>query len=333
MTSTVVVRAPNWLGDTVMAMPALVALRAARADARIVVVGRWADVLRGQAVADVLVAYPRDGAHRRRVARALAADPADVAIVLAGSFEAALAAWRWRARRRIGFDTDARAALLTDALALPAPRPHQVDEYCALVQAFGVRAGDSRPALSPVPDPAAEAEVAALLLAAGLPTGARAVGLHIGASGGPAKLWPVDRFARVADGLARSGIRVLVLGAPEDAARAASLVSSAASTPASLVGRDRPALLPHLLTRLACLVSGDTGVAHLAAALGVPTVTLFGPTDPRLSAPRGRAASRVLTGPAPCAPCFRSECPIEHVCMRAIDADAVAAAVREIVPA
>jgi heptosyltransferase-2 len=331
VTSTVVVRAPNWLGDTVMALPALAALRAARADARIVVVGRWAEVLRGQAVADLLVAYPRDGARRRRVARALAADPADIAIVLASSFEAALSAWRWRARRRIGFDTDARASLLTDALALPAPRPHQVDEYRALVEVLGVHGGDDRPALAPVADASAEAEVSALLVDAGVPAGARAVGLHIGTSGGPAKLWAADRFARLADHLAGAGLRVLVLGAPDDAARAASVASAARRTPASLVGRDRPALLPHLLGRLACLVSGDTGVAHLAAALGIPTVTLFGPTDPRLSAPRGRAASRVLTGPAPCAPCFRSECPIEHVCMRAIDADAVARAVREIV--
>jgi lipopolysaccharide heptosyltransferase II len=333
VTSTVVVRTPNWLGDTVMAMPALVALRAARADARIVVVGRWAEILRGQAVADVLVPYPRDGAQRKGIARALADDPAEVAVVLAGSFEAALAAWRWRARRRIGFDTDARAALLTDALALPAPRPHQVDEYRALVQALGARAEEDRPALVPVPDAPAETEVSTLLQAAGVPPDTRVVGLHIGASGGPAKLWPADRFALVADRLARSRLRVLVLGAPEDAPRAAAVLSAATSKPASLVGRDRPALLPHLVARLACLVSGDTGVAHLAAALGVPTVTLFGPTDPRLSAPRGWATARALTGPAPCAPCFRSECPIEHVCMRAIDTDAVAASVREIVRA
>jgi ADP-heptose:LPS heptosyltransferase len=91
------------------------------------------------------------------------------------------------------------------------------------------------------------------------------------------------------------------------------------------VGRDRPALLPHLLARLAALVSADTGVAHLAAALGVATVTLFGPTDP---APRAPTA-RVLAPGAPCAPCFRSRCPIDHVCMRAIAADTVAAEVRE----
>jgi ADP-heptose:LPS heptosyltransferase len=96
----------------------------------------------------------------------------------------------------------------------------------------------------------------------------------------------------------------------------------------SLVARDRLELLPRLLTRLACLVSSDTGVAHLAAAVGTPTVTLFGPTDPRLTAPRSRAARRV-DGRAPCAPCFLPRCPIEHVCMRDITAASVVEAVDE----
>ena len=91
----------------------------------------------------------------------------------------------------------------------------------------------------------------------------------------------------------------------------------AASAPvASLVGRDRPALLPALLSELDVVVSGDTGVAHLAAALGVRVVSLFGPTDPRLSAPRGRTT--VVTHRVPCAPCFYRSCPIEHPCLDGI---------------
>jgi heptosyltransferase-2 len=96
---------------------------------------------------------------------------------------------------------------------------------------------------------------------------------------------------------------------------------------ASLIGRDRPALLPRLLSRLRCLVSGDTGVAHLAAAVGVATVTLFGPTDRRLTAPRGPAA-RALDRAAPCAPCFLPTCPIDHVCLTRIEPDAVLHEVR-----
>ena len=105
---------------------------------------------------------------------------------------------------------------------------------------------------------------------------------------------------------------------------------AAAMAVASLVGRDRVALLPRLLTRLRCLVSGDTGVAHLAAAVGVATVTLFGPSDRRLTAPRG-AAARVIDREVPCAPCFRPTCPIDHICLARIEPEAVRREVKDAV--
>jgi heptosyltransferase-2 len=118
---------------------------------------------------------------------------------------------------------------------------------------------------------------------------------------------------------------------PSDSEEMAVTVAEVAGCPVpSLVGRDRPALLPRLLTRLSCLVSGDTGVAHLAAALRVPTVTLFGPTDPRRTAPRARTA-RVLCRRVACAPCFLAECPIDHVCMTGIDPEDVLSEVRSAV--
>jgi heptosyltransferase-2 len=327
--STVIVRAPNWLGDTVMAMPALAGLRAGLPAARITVVGRWASLLRGQGIADVLVDYPRASHERHGIGRALAADPADLAVLLPNSFESALSAWRWRARRRIGFDTDGRGALLTDSLPLPEPRRHQVDEYRLLVEALGLLAPAVEPRLRPPCEPELEAEAEALLAAVVSAERPR-IGLHLGVAGGPAKRWAAAGWAELADGLARSGLSPVLLGGPGDAPAAAAVLQLAARPPASLVGRDRPALLPHLLTRLRCLVSADTGVAHLGAALGAVTVTLFGPTDPRLSAPRSSRAHVVAPG-APCAPCFLAECPIEHPCMRAITAEAVASRVRDAV--
>jgi heptosyltransferase-2 len=136
----------------------------------------------------------------------------------------------------------------------------------------------------------------------------------------------VAEFCRLLD---RAGARPVLLGAPSDVAAAATV--TAASPSRSLVGRDRPALLPAMLGELDALVCGDTGVAHLAAALDTPVVTLFGPTDPAPTAARGRAA--VVTHPVPCAPCFYRRCPIEHPCLRGVEPDAVWAATREILKA
>ena len=326
----IVVRSPNWLGDTVMALPTLAALRAAQAGSRITVVGRWAPLLAGQGVADVLLPYPKSIGARWRLARALAAERPDLAILLPSSLESALAAWRWGARRRVAYATDGRAMLLTDALALPSPRAHQVDEYAGLLVPLGVADAATVPAWILPKDTAADAEVDELLALAGPEAEAPRVGLHLGAAFGSSKLWPAEAFGRLARLLRAAGLRPVLLGTPDDAATAAAVTRAAETEVASLVGRDRPAILPRLLSRFRCLVSGDTGVAHLAAAVGVPTVTLFGPTDRRLTPPRSPAA-RVIDRAAPCAPCFRPTCPIDHVCLTGIEPEAVLHEVRRAV--
>lgn len=319
---TVAVRAPNWLGDTVMALPALRALRTALPRARIAVIGRWAPLLAGQGVGDLLLAYPSGLGARHRFARAIGAERPQLAILLANSLEAAIAAWWWRASRRWGFDTDGRSPLLTHAVPLPEPRLHQVDEYAALLAPLGITVPVSRPEWRLAPDREAESEVRALLDGGAEPRGGPLVGLHLGAAFGSSKLWPAESFGSLARRLEESGARPLLLGTVADQPAAAAVINAAGARLPSLVGRDRPELLPRLLSRLSCLVSGDTGVAHLAAAVGVPTVTLFGPTDRRLTAPRGDAA-RVLDREAPCSPCFLPICPIDHICLRRITPEAV----------
>ena len=314
----VVVRLPNWLGDTVMAIPALAAVRSAWPDARVLAAGPWATLLAQQGLVDVLVEYPRRWGGRLRAADTVSAFAPDLAILLPNSFEAALAAWYWGARRRVGFAAGGRSELLTDAVPVPALRQHQIDEYLMLVEHCGAPAVARAPVLRPpVADAAERLETVRLLNAAGVaPRGdSPRVGVHLGAAYGPAKVWPLDRTTELCRLLAAAGATAILLGAPDDAG-AASAITAAVPT-ASLVGRDRPALLAAVLAELDVLVSGDTGVAHLAAALGTPVVTLFGPTDPRLSAPRGRAS--VVTHPVPCAPCFYRACPIEHPCLRGID--------------
>jgi heptosyltransferase-2 len=323
----ILVRLPNWLGDTVMAVPALAALRAAWGDAEVLAAGPWATLLDGQDLATTLVTYPRAWSARLRAADGLARFGAELAIVLPNSLEAALSAWYAGPRRRVGFARGG-AQLLTDAVPVPEPRPHQIDEYLLLTERAGAPTVTREPRLAPPPpDAAARREAAGLLDSAGgaARRGSPRIGIQLGAAYGPAKVWPAERVADFCRLAADEGATPVLLGAPADAVTAARVTERASV--ASLVGRDRPALLPAVLAELDALVSGDTGVAHLAAALGTPVVTVFGPTDPRLSAPRGPVT--VLTHPVPSAPCFYRECPIEHPCLRGISAADVWTAVEK----
>jgi heptosyltransferase-2 len=323
MSDAVIVRLPNWLGDTVMAVPAVRALRERSGEARLVLAGPWAAVLAGQGLADVLVEYPRGWAGRLRSADSVRSLHGAEAVLLPNSLEAALAAQYWGARRIVGFATGGRSALLTEAVPLPEPRRHQVDEYLLLAGRLGATAADRVPRLAgPDPDGPERREVQALLRTiAGTrhAEGRRRIGLHLGAAYGSAKLWPRERvieFCRMFDGLDAS---VILLGAPADTAAADAVVR--ATQAVSLAGRDRPALLAAVLAEMDVLVCGDTGVGHLAAAIGTPVVALFGPTDPERTAPRGPCVP--VNHPVPCAPCFYRTCPIEHPCLHGIEASTV----------
>jgi heptosyltransferase-2 len=330
MLERLIVRLPNWLGDTVMAVPTLRSLRAGLPGARIALAGPWASLLAGQELGDVLVTYPRSLSGRIRAADSVRALRSEVALLMPNSLESALSACYWGARRRIGFSGDGRTLLLTDRLPAPVPRQHQVDEYLLLLAPLAVPAVTRAPALTAPKEGSDAREAAQALLAdAGAAEGrGPRVGLHLGAEFGPSKLWPVERLSELCRLLSERGARPLLLGSPADVATAAA-VGERATVP-SLVGRDGPALMPAVLAELDALVCGDTGVAHLAAALGTPVVSLFGPTDPQLTAPRGRVA--VLSHPTPCAPCFYRKCPIEHPCLRGITADEVEIRLRTLLP-
>ncbi len=318
MRARLTVRLPNWLGDTVMAVPALRALRAALPEGRILLAGPWATLLAGQELADALVVYPRAWRPRLRVAAEVRRFDAETALLLPNSLEAALAAVSWGARRRVGYAVGGRRLLLTDGVPRPEPRLHQIDEYALLAERLGASVTEREPRLRPpAGDGPERARVRTLLREAGVPAGATGlVGVHLGAAFGPAKVWARERVVEFCRALLARGATPLLLGAPADAALAAAVRAGAAAP--SLVGRDSPELVPAVLAELDVLVAGDTGVAHLAAALGTSVVTLFGPTDPALTAPRGRVA--VVSHPVPCAPCFHRVCPIDHPCMRLLEA-------------
>lgn len=315
-----IVRLPNWLGDTIMALPTLKALRRGLGDSQITLVGPWAPLLADQDLADRCVPYPRGRKKRLAAGRQLRQLRGETALLLPNSIGSAVAAWLWGARWIIGYATDGRRLLLSHPLPPPAPRRHQVDEYLGLLAALGLEPTDATPRWI-LRDGSREEKVDTLLPSSGTSSGPR-VGIHLGAAFGPSKLWPPQRVAALARELKGRGLNPVLLGAPSDVSIAEAIVQEAGGELYSLVGRDAPELLPRLLARLDLLVSMDTGVAHLAAAVGVPLVTLFGPTDPRLTAPRG-ANTSIIWKPPPCSPCFLPECPIDHPCMRAIGVEEV----------
>lgn len=320
----ILVRFPNWLGDTVMALPALRGLREAAPHAEVWGVGPWVpDLLADEPGLHRRLGEPRPW--RRAVLGPLREAGFDLALVLPGSWEAAAFAWLAGARWRVGYAGNGRTPFLTHALPPPDRPLHQVEAYLALLAPLGLAARAEPPHLR-VAD-ARRAVARARLGEVGIPAGRRAVGIQLGAASGPAKLWPADRIGALIRQLGAHGAPVVMLGTQVATPLLRAVQACLGHTVPHLVGRDDPSLLPALLAELAVLVSPDSGPAHVAAAVGTPVVALFGPTDPRLTAPRGPGAVALRT-PVPCAPCFLSRCPIDHRCLRALQVETVAAAVR-----
>lgn len=324
------VRAPNWLGDAVMALPAVDAL-GRLGDLLVHATAPTAGILRaaGCAVEEIPHGFSLQAIGSTRRARA------DAAVLLPNSFSSAAVAALGRAPRRIGYPLHARRLLLTDPVPLPDPRPHQIDEYLRLAEAtervllrLAVGAGLERsdavstaPRLRPDPE-----EVERWRTRIGAPGGA--VGLAPGAAYGPAKRWPTARYVETARRIAHGGRRVVLLGAPADRGTAGE-VAAAVPGALDLSGRTRPDDLPPLLAALAAIVTNDSGAAHVAAAVGTPVVTVFGPTDAERTAPRG-PRTRVVSAFVECAPCQLRRCPIDHRCMTRIGTPEVLSALAEV---
>jgi heptosyltransferase-2 len=321
----VLVRFPNWLGDTVMALPALRSLRDAAPAAELWCLGPWVgDVLADEPGIARRLPPSRNLRGRLSQARRLARARFDLALILPNSLETALAGWLARARWRVGYAAEGRGVLLTHALRADDGFVHQSTAYLRLLRPLGIE--ERRPEAALAVDPARRSEARRLLDQAEPAGRGPRVGLQLGAALGPAKLWAPERFAMLAMRLEARGIRPVLLGSAAARGLAERVQAAAGRGIPSLVGRDRPAILAALLAELDAFVGADSGPAHVAAAVGVPTVTLFGPTDPRLTAPLG-SRQRALWHPPPCAPCLRPACPIDHRCLGAIEVAEVEAAV------
>jgi len=323
------IRATNWVGDAIMALPALQAVRKRfpQAEIAILALPYVADIYRGQGVADELIGYDRKGQHagiqgKERLATELKAKEFGTALLLQNAFDAAWIAWRAGIPVRIGYDREARGLLLTNAIRAPRAGEipaHEMFYYLELVK----RAGwiDALPDVSEISllvtdEQSLRAEEK--LQSFGARRGAMRVAVGAGASYGSAKCWPPERFAAAINRLMRERkAEIILFGTLAEAAVSAAIQAGLDQAVLDLTGKTEIAELPALLSRCTVFLGNDSGAMHVAAAVGLPVVAVFGPTDPWGTAPVTARCTIVQEKPY-CSPCFLRKCPTDHRCMTAV---------------
>ncbi len=323
---------PNWVGDSVMAEPVVRALAAA--DREVVLFARrpLPALLRLFAGVTDVVERPADPAEAVEAIRAAGCAEA---VVLPNSFRSARLVHAAGVARRFGYRGDLRGPLLAPAVRRPRGRRPQVEDYRELLAAMAVPPPPDWVPRLELPAPVREQGLERLRRAH-IQTGARAlVGLFPGAEWGPSKRWPMPSFAALATELRRRrpGLQEIIVAGPKEVWLAVRVYEESGKIH-PVIGPDLDlAALAGVLAHLDLLVSNDSGPMHLAAALGVPTVALFGPTDPRRTAPAGPGHA-VLNRDLWCSPCFRRHCPLlHHRCMRGLTVSMVADAAMALLPA
>jgi len=315
-----VVRSPNWLGDAVMAVPAVNAIRAGRPDAHVTVLGpeKLADLWRTVPGVDAFLGISSGESVWATAARLRGGF--DAAIVLPNSIRSALEPWLARVPRRVGFAGKWRRTLLNQIVPDPrriGPPRHQGRRYLDIAARIGADLRDASFGIPPTAPPPDEVRI----------------GLCPGAEYGAAKRWLPERFAEVVRTVsARRSCQWKIFGTAADSPGARTICATAQDGVEDLTGRTTLAELIAGLRQCRLLLTNDTGTMHLAAWLGVPVVALFGSTEPDLTGPLG-AGHTVIRHRAECSPCFLRTCPIDFRCMRAITADEVVEAVLRILDA
>jgi heptosyltransferase-2 len=337
----IMIRATNWVGDAIMALPALRAVRQLHPEAKISIVARpyVAEIYREQQVCDELIAYDPSGEHRgwsgrEKLIAELRTRKFDVALLLQNAFDAAWLAWRAQIPQRIGYARDARSLLLTKAIPVPKPGeipPHEKFYYLELLRRVGWldQLPDEPHITLRVSDAARQRAMQTLLEAGSRPHAIR-IAIGAGASYGSAKCWPPDRFAKALNSLlsrTNADSDVILFGTPGELPVSTAIAAELQRPPINLTGRTSTADLLPLLSQCHLFLGNDSGAMHVAAAVGLPVVAVFGPTDPYGTAPVTPHLTIVQEKPY-CSPCFLRRCPTDHRCMTAVTPDMVESALQ-----
>jgi heptosyltransferase-2 len=328
----ILIRGPNWIGDAVLAIPAMKAVRKHFPDAEITLLVRpWvAGLFTAAPFIDKVwsEAKPSGVADWSRITKDIRARRFDLALLLPNSFESALMMFLGGVRQRVGYATNGRRWMLTNAVAQGDAGRHQVQYYLDLVKT--VWPGVSQPSIEIQATIEERSDARTLLAAEGIRDGAPFLVLNPGAAYGSAKRWGEDRFAAVADILAAElRLQVALIGSERERPIAEQIQGRMKTRAAVLSGKTSLDTLIGILAESSLMITNDSGPMHIAAALGIPTVAVFGSTDERVTSPSGPRA-RVVKHPVECSPCLLRECPIDHRCMNGVSVEDVCQAAREL---
>jgi heptosyltransferase-2 len=336
----ILIRGVNWIGDAVMTTPAVTAVRKAYPDAYIALLAKpWvADIFRGNPALNEVILYEDRFAGpggKVKLGRLLRARGFDSAILLQNAFDAALIAWLARIPERIGYRRDWRSVLLTHPVDVTVKNleQHQVFYYLDMIKStLDVIPDTPEPTLYLEDNETHEARTL-LFRSLDLTSGAPLIGINPGATYGSAKRWPPERFAELIQKITTElNGRVILFGSASEKELSMEIVSRVLPPESSflnVVGRTTLRELAALIAECDAFITNDSGPMHMAAALLVPVVAIFGSTDHARTGPFGKG-HRIITGNLPCSPCHKRECPEGHLqCMTAIAVDAVFHSLRE----
>ncbi|MEQ1887098.1 MAG: lipopolysaccharide heptosyltransferase II [Bryobacteraceae bacterium] len=325
----ILVRATNWVGDAVMSLPALRALREQFPASEICILAKpWvADLYGREPFCDRMIPYtPQTLSEKWAAGRALAKENFDCAILLQNAFEAAMVAFAAGIPERIGYARDGRSLLLTKAIPVPGRGtipPHERFYYLELLRRAGII--DKLPESDAIRlDGAASARERGTERYRQLQFGPSVIGMSPGAAYGTAKQWIPEHFAEAANIIAaQTGASIAIFGSKDERELATRIASLIQAPVRNFAGETSLAEFVDLAAACRLYLTNDSGGMHIASALGVPTVAIFGATNHITTGPTGPLA-RVVRETVECAPCLKRECPIDHRCMTRVSAQRVA---------
>jgi heptosyltransferase-2 len=331
--SRILVRGTNWVGDTVMSLPAAKELRRLFPSAHITL---WCPeglkvLWETTGIPDQVISFSANsgGPLRRalRMSKRIASQNFDLVVLFQNAFESAFTTWLARIPFRVGYGTDLRGALLnikvpqTDEIR----QKHEVFYYLAITDfladsfQISITLENETPDCSISLDAEKMESARAVMLSGNFDLNRPIFCLCPGSVNSDAKRWPGDYFAELADLLIENGGQVVFLGARQEHDLIETIQSLMQNRGSMNLTRTSDMITAMAVMNLADMViSNDTGSAHLAAAAGASVLTIFGPTSPGATAPYG-SRSYTIRGEAPCAPCRHFKCPLEtQLCMRNI---------------